>query len=164
MEAYFLHGLRHYKHFNQLVGYLARVDYPQDYGELHQFILNSLTQLAHLLATDLEGVLKNAQVGVVLSTCKAALKEYNSKRLGHSEEKFVQFIAPLIQLSLPLSQQLHLKAISTGVPQLFEHLRKVDKVVLYALGAMPAAYQYKPETKAIVRTYAERMVEFSRIL
>lgn len=53
LQAYFLHDMRHYKHFNALISYLARIDFPTQYVGLHQFITNSLTQLVEMVKTDL---------------------------------------------------------------------------------------------------------------
>jgi hypothetical protein len=66
--------MRHYKHFNTLIGYLARIDFPTQYEGLHQFIINSLTQLIDMIKKDLEAVLKSNRVLIVLSTCKVILK------------------------------------------------------------------------------------------
>lgn len=35
LRAYPLHSMRHYKHFNSLLGYLARMDFPVGYAGLH---------------------------------------------------------------------------------------------------------------------------------
>jgi hypothetical protein len=84
LQSYFLHELRHYKHMNSLLGYVARVDFPQQYPALHQFILSSLAQLAQLARDDPAGLLSNNRVLAVLSVCKVVLKEYNHKKIAHS--------------------------------------------------------------------------------
>jgi hypothetical protein len=108
LRAYFLHDLRHYKHFNSLIGFLARLDFPVQFPALHQFILNSLSQLAEMVGSDLAGVLRSNRVLAVLSTCKVVLKEYNHKKIAHSEEIFLKYITAVIQSSAALSQQLFL--------------------------------------------------------
>jgi hypothetical protein len=48
-----LHDSRHYKHFNNLIAYLARLEYPSSYPGLHTFIINSLNQLLEVVKNDL---------------------------------------------------------------------------------------------------------------
>lgn len=110
LEAYFLHDLQHFKHFNALLGYLTRLDYPSQYGSLHQFLANSLQQVGEMASSDLSSVVSSKRVLVVLSTCKAVVKEYNSKKISHNEEAFLHYIAPLIQMADPLSDLLYEKA------------------------------------------------------
>ena len=85
LQAYFLYDLRHYKHFNALLGYLTRLEYPSQYEELHQFVLNSLTQLIDMVKNDISSVLNSNRVLVVLSTCKVILKEYSLKKIAHNQ-------------------------------------------------------------------------------
>lgn len=107
MQAYFLHDLKHYKHFNALLGYLTRLEYPSQYEELHQFVLNSLTQLINMVKNDISAVLNSNRVLVVLSTCKVILKEYSLKKIAHNQEAFNSHISNIIEFSMPLSAELY---------------------------------------------------------
>lgn len=66
--------MRNYKHFNNLIRYLTRIDFPVKYEGLHSFVINSLTELINMVKGDIEQVVKSNQVIVVLSTCKSVLK------------------------------------------------------------------------------------------
>ena len=41
--------MQHYKHFNNLVSYLTRMDFPLEYPELYNFVVNSLTELIKMM-------------------------------------------------------------------------------------------------------------------
>lgn len=51
MKACLLHNMQHYKHFNALLKTMTRHCYPSSYLELHQFVLNSLQQMTHMVET-----------------------------------------------------------------------------------------------------------------
>jgi len=74
--------MRHYKHFNNLIKYLTRIDFPAHYSQLHNFVLTSLQQL--MAMEDINAVVSNNRVMTVLSTCKAVMKEYSLKKVAHN--------------------------------------------------------------------------------
>lgn len=39
----------HYKHFNCLFVYLTRADFPLDYPDLYNFVVNSLNELLQMM-------------------------------------------------------------------------------------------------------------------
>jgi phenylalanine-4-hydroxylase len=85
LSTYSLYEMKHYKHFNNLLRYLTRVDYPLNYPQLHHFVLGSLRELLQLMQHDVKAVIQSSRVMAVLSTCKVVLKEYNLKKVTHSE-------------------------------------------------------------------------------
>lgn len=80
-------------------------------------------------------------------------------------------MAPIVAQASLLASQLHAAVrarVSEGkgddVVQLLECLRKADKVVMYSLSSMPAGYQYREDTSAVLRGVVERISEFDRLL
>ena len=48
MKAYLLHNMKHFKHFNVLFKALTRFSYPDKFLELHEFVINSLQNMADM--------------------------------------------------------------------------------------------------------------------
>ena len=106
MNIYELYELRYVKHFNQILKFLARNDYPAKYIELHEFILSSLTNLLAVFGSGQIVERKHILISL-LSTVKIVIKEYASKRLSHSDELFTKYISQLIKVSYPVSEKIN---------------------------------------------------------
>jgi len=69
----------------------------------------------------------------------------------------MKYISVIVTEAVALSLRLHsylelwlLNNASTALVRLIECLRKIDKVVLYAISSIPSRFQYKQEINQIV--------------
>ena len=53
LRAYSLHEMKHHKHFNTLLAYLGRMDFPAGYPGLYEFISTWLRQLGEAVSNAL---------------------------------------------------------------------------------------------------------------
>ena len=82
LEAYRMHDMKHHKHFNQLIKHLAKLDFPQNFPALQDFMMAGLTQLLECLRRD-EKALEADWALALLSTVKIVMKEFSNKRMAH---------------------------------------------------------------------------------
>jgi hypothetical protein len=166
-----LHNMVHYKHFNALFRVMARHGYPNQYTELHDFIIQSFEDLYNLGQSSVENMLTHSHTAPLLSHIKTVIKEYSNKRLGHREEDFRQYITVVVTKAVGFSQLL--QSVLAGVfssgdvekaVRVLQFLRKGDKIAMYGLLAMPSTYQQEQEISAMVRVMVGKLQEYDATL
>lgn len=83
LAAYTLHDMQHSKHLNELLKYLTRVDFPNNYPQLAESTLSWINQVSQLL-NDNPAAISTPKPLLVLATVKTVTKEYALKKVSHN--------------------------------------------------------------------------------